>query len=119
MTGGQPSNSEIADVLQRIASLLEAQDANPHRVRAYRSGASTVRNLDRPVTEIVLEQGDGEALRDLPDIGEGLARIIERYVRTGRSGVLERPGWAGLALGAVCAGARDRQYAGTAYPRRA
>jgi hypothetical protein len=39
---------------------------------------------------MVLEQGDGEALKELPDIGEGLARIIERYVRTGRSNLLER-----------------------------
>ena len=90
MTGRQPSNGDVADVLQRIASLLEAQHANPHRVRAYRSGARTLRDLDRPVAEIVLKQGDGEALKDLPDIGEGLATIIERYVRTGRSGVLER-----------------------------
>jgi DNA polymerase (family 10) len=78
MTEDQPTNQEIADVLNRIADLLEAQDANPHRVRAYRSGAE------------IVNSGDGEALQALPDIGQGLARVIVRYVHTGRSGVLEQ-----------------------------
>ena len=40
-----PTNREIADVLDRIADLLEAQDANPFRVHAYRNGADHVRTV--------------------------------------------------------------------------
>jgi len=41
--GSAPTNAEIADALDRVADLLEAQDANRFRVRAYREGARTVR----------------------------------------------------------------------------
>ncbi len=36
-------NHEIAAVLERMADLLAAQDANPFRVRAYRNAANTAR----------------------------------------------------------------------------
>ena len=85
----QMGNENIAEELERIADLLEAQDANPHRVRAYRRGANRARNEKQSLAEMV-HRGDGETLKTLPNIGEGLARIIERYVQTGYSGVLER-----------------------------
>lgn len=84
-----PSNQEIADVLEYIADLLESQDANPHRVRAYRDGANRARDLDRSLARMVMS-GDGKSLQELPDIGEGLARVITRYVENGRSNVLDR-----------------------------
>jgi DNA polymerase (family X) len=84
-----PKNREIADVLDTIAELLEAQDANPHRVRAYRTGAQTVRDAEQHVAELVHE-GKQEDLRDLPGIGQALAGVIREYVETGRSGPLER-----------------------------
>ncbi|MFZ6030121.1 MAG: helix-hairpin-helix domain-containing protein [Chloroflexota bacterium] len=84
-----PSNREIADVLQRIAALLEAQDANPYRIRAYRSAAERVAGMQTPLADII-RQGDGDALQALPDIGEGIARTILDFVRMGRSEVLDR-----------------------------
>jgi DNA polymerase (family 10) len=42
-----PTNAEIATVLERIAALLEFQEANPHRIRAYRNRAGSVRAQDR------------------------------------------------------------------------
>lgn len=89
MPDAVPHNAAIADVLNRIADLLEAQDANPHRVRAYRNGADSVRTADRPVAEVVRHEG-AEALEDLPGIGEGLAAAIAEYVTTGRSALLDR-----------------------------
>lgn len=85
----QITNQEIAHLLDLIASLLETQNANPHRVRAYRNGAVRARNMNRSLAEIVID-GDGKELQALPDIGEGLARIIKRYVQSGRSEVLDR-----------------------------
>jgi DNA polymerase (family 10) len=84
-----PSNEEIARVLEQIADLLETQNGNVHRIRAYRAGASTVRNLGDSVAQLALDRGV-QGLKELPNIGEGLGRIIERYVQTGHTGVLER-----------------------------
>ncbi len=89
MSKNKPDNEEIADNLERIADLLSSQDANPHRVRAYRNAARTVRELDRPVAGLLDENGE-EALQDLPGIGKGLAGTITEFVRTGRLGLLER-----------------------------
>ena len=89
MTEGQLTNDRIADVLARIADLLEIQDANRFRVQAYRDAAETVREAPRSIAELV--RGTGEkALEALPDIGEGIAGVISTYVKTGRSDMLER-----------------------------
>lgn len=49
MSTNHQDNQEIADVLENIVDLLEAQDANPHRVRACRNGTQRARSLDRPL----------------------------------------------------------------------
>jgi hypothetical protein len=85
----KPANKEIADVLEQVADLLEAQEANTFRIRAYRNGAASVRAVKKPVASL-LKEGDTAALRNLPDIGEGLAALISEYVQTGRSTLLER-----------------------------
>ena len=85
----ETSNKDIADVLDQIADLLEAKDANPHRIRAYRDGASTVRDTDRNIAEWV-QDGELDRLQDLPGIGSGLTGVISTYVKTGRSDVLDR-----------------------------
>jgi hypothetical protein len=54
-------SDEIARVLDEIAERLEAQDANPHRVRAFRNGAQSVRNAPEPVARWV-EEGHEEKL---------------------------------------------------------
>jgi DNA polymerase (family 10) len=85
----EPTNEDVASVLDRIAELLEVQHANPHRVRAYRNGAESVRSARESVADLV-QRGDEAALQDLPGIGEGLARVITAYVKTGHSSILER-----------------------------
>ena len=82
------TNQEIADSLREIATLLEEQDAGPFRVNAYQRAASTVINLDEPISEIV-EQKGLPGLIALPAIGEGIARSIYEYVAMGRMSRLE------------------------------
>ncbi|HLN32242.1 MAG TPA: helix-hairpin-helix domain-containing protein [Gemmataceae bacterium] len=82
-------NRQIAARLDEAAELLEAQGANLFRVRAYRSAAATLRQLDRQAHEILDEEGV-EGLTRLPGIGESLGRSIERLARTGRLGLLQR-----------------------------
>lgn len=89
MSGGKRTNEQVADVLERIADLLEADDGNPFRIGAYRDAARTVRSVDRSVAELALE-GGSEALEQLPYVGEGIARVIRSYIRTGRSDMLDR-----------------------------
>lgn len=89
MSEGKPANAQVADVLDRIADLLEAKDGNPFRIRAYRDAAQTVRNLEQSVAELALESGS-EELEKLPNVGEGIATVIRSYIRTGRSDLLDR-----------------------------
>jgi DNA polymerase/3'-5' exonuclease PolX len=53
----QPSNAESADALERVADLLEAQDGNRFRMRAYRGGAETLRGLQQPAVKLLEPEG--------------------------------------------------------------
>ena len=84
----KPTNADVASVLERIADLLEAQDSNPFRVRAYREGAQTLRNLDRSVADLV--NGDRfDDITALPNIGSGIAAVIGEYVLSGQPNLLQ------------------------------
>jgi ribosomal protein S13 len=89
LTNKSPTNQQVAGILDQIAELLEAQDDNPHRIRAYRQAASSVRESNEPVAKIYKMSGE-EGLQSLPGIGETLARIIGNFVRTGQSEMLQR-----------------------------
>jgi DNA polymerase/3'-5' exonuclease PolX len=56
MTAGSPTNEEIAEVLDRVAGLLEAQDANPYRVRAYRRAVRIIEDSKGSIGELALSQ---------------------------------------------------------------
>src|SRR6266536_3852271 len=83
------SNAAIANELEHLAELLDAQNANQYRVRAYRAAAATLRDLPQPVYEILDIEGTA-GLRRLPTIGESLARSIETLVYTGKINLLEQ-----------------------------
>src|SRR5438128_4922943 len=71
-------NPDIARLFDEVADLLEIQDANPFRVRAYRNAARTVRDLHEP-----LAGQDAKALERLSGIGKDLAGKICTLVTTG------------------------------------
>ena len=74
------TNAEIAAIFNRIADLLEIQDENPFRIRAYRNAARTVQGLSHSLAEMVQA---GEDLVALPAIGKDLAAKIREIVATG------------------------------------
>jgi hypothetical protein len=88
MMANTRTNTQVAVVLERIADLLEAQDSNPFRVRAYREGAETIRQLDKSVVSLVEKDGL-DALTDLPNIGQGIAAVVGEYLSSGKSSVLQ------------------------------
>jgi DNA polymerase (family 10) len=80
-------NSEIAALFDEIADLLELQEANPFRIRAYRNAARTLGELGRSVKTMVEQREDLDAL---PGIGPDLAGKIVEVVGTGTCALLER-----------------------------
>ena len=82
-------NRHVAERLEEVADLLEGQSANPFRVRAYRTAARLLHELDRQVHAILRAEGIDGLVR-LPGIGHSLARSMEQLVPTGRLGLLER-----------------------------
>jgi len=74
------SNKDVATVFDAIADLLEIDDANPFRVRAYRNASRTMENLDDEALSMI-EQG--RDLTEVPGIGKELAAKIETIVATG------------------------------------
>lgn len=83
------TNEDIADVLARIADLLEAQDADRYRVNAYRRASRVICNLAHSAAEMA-KSGADQKLEDLPNIGKSIAGTIRGYLNTGRSSLLER-----------------------------
>src|SRR5690606_35548666 len=74
------SNAAIARVFDEMADLLEIEDANPFRVRAYRNAARLIEGLGVSLAEMLAR---GEDPDDLPGIGKDLAAKIAEIVRTG------------------------------------
>ncbi|HEU5250531.1 MAG TPA: DNA polymerase/3'-5' exonuclease PolX [Thermoanaerobaculia bacterium] len=80
-------NVDIAKLFEEVADLLEIQNENQFRVRAYRTAARTIETLGEPIAEIA--KTDGHRLSELPGIGKDLAGKIVEIVRTGHFPLLE------------------------------
>ena len=74
-------NSDIARLFDEVADLLEIQNANPFRVRAYRTAARTIRDFPEPLADVI--RAGMRDLTELPGIGEDLADKIHTIVTTG------------------------------------
>ena len=74
-----PSNEEIADGLERFASLLAAAGSSTYAVRAYRRVADRVRGFPVPVAPLVRS---GRA-REIAGVGPGIEPRLRELVETG------------------------------------
>ncbi|MFO7740083.1 MAG: DNA polymerase/3'-5' exonuclease PolX [Desulfatiglandaceae bacterium] len=79
-------NSDVSDIFNKVADLLEIEGANPFRVRAYRNAARAISSLPRSVSDMIESE---ENLTELPGIGEDLAGKIKEVVQTGSLAQLE------------------------------
>jgi DNA polymerase (family X) len=79
-------NKDIIRVLETVADLLDIQNENRFRTRAYRQAAQTINSLPQSVTEMI---DKGEDLTRLSGIGEDLAGKIKTIAQTGSLPLLE------------------------------
>jgi DNA polymerase (family 10) len=92
-----PRNEDIARAFDETADILEIEEANPFRVRAYRNAARTLRSLGEEAADRLAR---GAGFDDLPGIGEDLAAQISEMASSGHLTKLEalRPTAPQLAL---------------------
>jgi DNA polymerase (family X) len=76
-------NVEIARTLEEVADILEIQNANQFRIRAYRNAVRTVETQTTPLARWVAE---GRPLTGLPGIGKEMANHIKEMIETGTLG---------------------------------
>ncbi len=79
-------NSDIAEIFNETADLLEIHGDNPFRIRAYRNAARTIQSLPKSAAELISEDGD---LTTYQGIGKDLAAKIKEIVETGSFEALE------------------------------
>lgn len=82
------NNRDIAASFDEIADLLEFQNANPFRVRAYRNAARRITDLSEPLANVAADPK--RALTDIDGIGKDLSQKIEEVLETGSIGMLEQ-----------------------------
>ncbi|MGH7261433.1 MAG: histidinol-phosphatase [Nitrospiraceae bacterium] len=72
-------NRQLAALFQSMADSLTEQDANPHRIRAYRRAAASILNLYEDIAAVARR---GE-LQKIAGIGRELSAKIEEFLATG------------------------------------
>lgn len=80
------TNSDIAADFYELAALLELDNANPFRVRAYRNAARTIENLPTELADMIAQ---GKDLTEIAGIGKDLAQKIIDLVNTGKLPLLD------------------------------
>jgi DNA polymerase (family X) len=73
------NNRKVAELLYKIADLLDIRGDIFFKTRAYRMAAQRIQVLDEDIEVLVKEN----RLQSIPGIGEALAKKIREYVETG------------------------------------
>ncbi len=73
-------NKELAEIFEKIGKALEFKGENQFKVLAYKKASRVIKDLTVDIEE-VWKKGK---LREIPGIGEGIAKKIDEYLRTGR-----------------------------------
>lgn len=78
-------NLEVAKLLYEIADLLEMQEVE-FKPRAYKRAAQQIEAM----TEDIVELWKKGRLQDIPGVGEGIAKKIDEFLRTGKLNYYEK-----------------------------
>ncbi|MEX2309563.1 MAG: DNA polymerase/3'-5' exonuclease PolX [Pirellulales bacterium] len=82
------TNRDVATIFDEIADLLEFQNANPFRVRAYRNAARRLNDLHEPLTNIAADPQ--REFTEIEGIGKDLAEKIGELLETGSVQMLDK-----------------------------
>lgn len=73
-------NKEIAELFERMADILQLKEENVFKINAYRKASRIIRDLSQNIEEL----SQAGTLRDIPGVGEGIAKKIREYLETGQ-----------------------------------
>src|SRR6266568_842096 len=79
------TKSQIAQVLEEIATLLELKGENPFKIRAYANAARSLETFGGNLADLQ----DEEALAKIPGIGKAIAAKVKELAGTGKLKYLE------------------------------
>lgn len=80
------SNAEVAQAFEKIAILLELENANPFRIRAYYNAARVINGLSQPLSDLLAHEVD---LAEYRGIGKDLSEKIKGYMESGHIPLLD------------------------------
>jgi DNA polymerase (family 10) len=80
------NNQQIAAVFADIAQRLELKKDNIFKIRAYRKAARSIEELPVDIEQLAREG----RLREVPGVGEAIAKKITELVTTGKLEYYER-----------------------------
>ncbi|MCX7706101.1 MAG: DNA polymerase/3'-5' exonuclease PolX [bacterium] len=72
-------NTEISDLFDEIADVLEFIGENVFKVSAYRKAARAIREMPQDIEQLY----KNNQLSEIPGIGKNIAQHIEEYLKTG------------------------------------
>jgi len=80
------NNQQVAAVFEDIAQRLELKKDNIFKIRAYRRAARSIEELSVEVEQLAEE----DKLKEVPGVGEAIAKKITELVTTGKLEYYER-----------------------------
>ncbi|HME18742.1 MAG TPA: DNA polymerase/3'-5' exonuclease PolX [Nitrososphaerales archaeon] len=78
-------NLQVAELLDELGELVEANGEDRFKVIAYRRAATSIRNMEEDVEQMWKEG----KLEEIKFVGSGIAKKIDEYLRTGKLRLLE------------------------------
>ena len=88
------SKTQLVDVLEQIAILLELSGANGFRVRAYQNGSRTLASMEEDLFTVVSEN----RIVEIKGIGKGIGGLITEAVMHGSWGDMKSVSYTHLTL---------------------
>ncbi len=79
-------NTEIIEILENIAVLLELKGESIFKSRAYQKAARSIEFLSEDVSKLVAE----DRLNEIPGVGEAISKKLTELVRTGHLDYYEK-----------------------------
>ncbi|PIV00559.1 DNA polymerase III [Candidatus Shapirobacteria bacterium CG03_land_8_20_14_0_80_39_12] len=74
------TNSDISELLRKVASVYQAQNGNPFKIRAYEEAAVSIEHSTSDLKDL----WDDGKLKEIPAVGESIAQHLDELFKTGK-----------------------------------